>query len=166
MRGCFISLSCSFRCGGSPLYGACRRRGSSAGRTRRRRCHWMTHRSSLVRYALFMCVGCRSTTVGQMRALGASVVALWRLSRWSLTFPLLSASPSSHETTPTLRFYRYSSPRLGLGDCEFFHIFSYYFLFLFPITVSAFLCVYVLLGAALVSHTVNLFTQNVTRSYI
>ena len=53
-------------------------------------------------------------------------------------------------------------PRLGFGDCEFF---LYYF-FLFPITVSAFLCVYVLLGAALVSHTVNLFTQNVTRSYI
>ena len=130
----------------------------------------MTHRSSSVRYValLFMCVGGRSTTVGQMRALGASVVALWRLSRWSLTSPLLSASPSSHETTSTLRLYRYSSPRLGRGDCEFFHIFSYYFLFLFlfPITVSAFLCVYVLLGAALVSHTVNLFTQNVTRSYI
>ena len=131
MRGCFISPSCSFRCGGSPLYGACRRRGSSAGRTRRRRCHWMTHRSSLVRYALFMCVGCRSTTVGQMRALGASVVALWRLSRWSLTFPLLSASPSSHEMTPTLHLHRYSSPRLGLGDCEFFHIFSYYFHIIF-----------------------------------
>ena len=164
MRGCFISLSCSFRCGGSPLYGACRRRGSSAGRTRRRRCHWMTHRSSSVRYValLFMCVGCRSTTVGQMRALGASVVALWRLSRWSLTSPLLSASRSSHETTPTLRLHRHSSPRLGFGDCEFF---LYYF-FLFRITVSAFLCVYVLLGAALVSHTVNLFTQNVTRSHI
>ena len=49
MRGRSISPSCSFRYGGSPLYDACRIRGSSAGQTRRRRCHWMTHRSSSVR---------------------------------------------------------------------------------------------------------------------
>ena len=91
-RGCSISPSCYFPYGGSPLVGASRRRGSSAGRTRRRRCHWMTHKSSSVRCVLCICL-CMVAAVaqrpfGQMRALGASVVALWRLSRWSLTFPL------------------------------------------------------------------------------
>ncbi|KAN0128637.1 hypothetical protein V8E53_013556, partial [Lactarius tabidus] len=49
-------------------------RGSSAGRTRRTRrwrCHWMTHRSSSVHF------------------LGASVVASWRLSRLITYVPFI-----------------------------------------------------------------------------
>ena len=165
LRGCFISPSCSFHCGGSPLYGACRRRGSSAGRARRRRCHWMTHRSSSVRRALFMCVGGRSTTVGQMRALGASVVALWRLSRWSLKSPLLSASRSSHETTPTLRLHRHSSPLLVSGSVTVsFFIFFILFFSLSYYCIRVFMCVRA--SWCLVAHTVNLLIENVTCSYI
>jgi hypothetical protein len=74
---------------------------------------------------------------GQMRALGASVVASWRLSRWSLTSRLSSASRSSHETTPTLR-HRYSSPHFSGSGTVSLIIIIFIFIFFYPITVSAF----------------------------
>jgi len=124
-----MSPSCSFRSGGSLLSGACRRRGSSAGRTRRRRCHWTTHRSS------------------SMRALGVSVVASWRLSRWSLTSRLLSSSRSSHETTPTLRHHRrYYSPRFsGSGTVSFDYFFIFFSSSYYRIRVYVCTCFLVLL---------------------
>jgi hypothetical protein len=57
----FISPLCYFRFGGSLPFSACRRRGSSAGRTRRRWCHWMTLRSGSVHSRIVYAAGVRST---------------------------------------------------------------------------------------------------------
>jgi hypothetical protein len=100
----------------------------------------MTHRSSAVRSRIVYACW-RSLNVDRCALLALplsnAVVASWRLSHWSLTSRLSSASRSSHETTPTLRHRRYScslSRARGLSFDYFFHFISCFY----PITVSAF----------------------------
>jgi hypothetical protein len=158
--GCFMSPWCCFRFGGSLLFGGCRRRGSSAGRTRRRRYHWTTHRLSSLRSRV--------------------VYACWRSLNVDVNRCALLALPLSrnggylvghlhpvYRMRRDLRMRRYTPPAttaaipppryLGLGDCEFLIIIFH--IFLLSIIVSAFFYVCTC-SLVLVSHTVNRFIQN------
>lgn len=62
-------------------------------------------------HALFVCVLAQRNVIIQMRGLGASDVASWRVSRCSHTSRLSSASRSSREIMPTIMFF---SPRTSV----------------------------------------------------